>query len=103
MTAHCRLCLPGHPHPAPQSCFPAGQPPARAWGYPSPAPELCTPSAEFHEIPRSPILQLVQVTLDGSSPTWCFSHPSQFCTVLKLAKGALCPSIQVIQENVKQH
>jgi len=47
-------------------------------------------------------LQPVQVTLNGSTACWCIHCSSQFCVISKLAEGALCPFIQIIDEEVKQ-
>ena len=56
----------------------------------------------LHEIPVSPFLQPVEVPLDGSMTLWCISRSSQFCVISKLAHGALCPIIQIINEDVEQ-
>lgn len=54
--------------------------------------------AELHETFVSPPLQPVQVPLDGSTTLWHFRSSSQFLITCKLAKGTLCPTIQVIND-----
>ena len=48
-------------------------------------------------------LQPVKVPLDSSMTLWLISHSSPFCVICKLAQGALCPIVQVINEEVKWH
>lgn len=57
--------------------------------------------AEFHEIPVSLFLQVVQVPLDGSI-TSGVSHSSQFCFICRLAESILCSNIQVVNEDIEQ-
>ena len=58
---------------------------------------------ELREVPLSPILQPVEVPLNGSTTIWCISHPSQFCIICELAEGALCPIVHIINEDVEQY
>lgn len=55
---------------------------------------------ELHEIPLSLNPQPVQVSPKGSTAIWsiCLATPFQFCIIHKHTEGALCPSIQVINE-----
>ena len=56
---------------------------------------------ELHEVPVSLFLQPVEVPLNGSMILWWISCSSQVCIVCKLAKGALCPIVQIINQDVK--
>ena len=58
---------------------------------------------EPHQVPLCPTLQPVQVSLNGSTAFWCVSHSSQLHIIRKLAEGAIYPSIQVTDEDVKQN
>ena len=49
-----------------------------------------------------PNLQLVQVSLNGSTGFWCVSHSFQLCIISKIAEGVLYPFIQVIDEDAEQ-
>jgi len=49
------------------------------------------PFVELHDVPVSPFLQPVQVSLDSSTTLWRISHSSHFCINRKLAEVALCP------------
>ena len=64
--------------------------------------DFALPLVEQHEAPVSPFLQLVQVPLNGSTTLWCIGPSSQFGVICKLAEGALCPIIQIINEIVQQ-
>ena len=57
------------------------------------------PFVELYEVPVGPFLQPVS---NGSTSVWSISHSFQFCIMYKLAEGAVCPNIQVINEEVKQ-
>ncbi|KAK4810954.1 hypothetical protein QYF61_013362, partial [Mycteria americana] len=98
-------CPPGPPGPFLPSCFPAGRPPACVLVHgviPPLVQDLALPLVELHEIPVSPILQLVKVPLDGSMTLWHISCSSQFGVISKLAGDTLCPIIQIINEDVEQ-
>ncbi|KAK4818202.1 hypothetical protein QYF61_008586 [Mycteria americana] len=58
---------------------------------------------EPHEVRTGPLLQLVQVPLDGIPSFWCLNCTTQFGVVCKLAEGALCLTVNVIDENTEQH
>lgn len=49
-------------------------------------------------IPLCLFVQLVKVSLIGSTTIWCIKHPFQFCVIYTLAKGALGTIIKVINE-----
>ena len=51
---------------------------------------------ELYEVPLCPFLQPADILLTDRAPIWDISHASQFCIIFKLAEGALCPIIQVI-------
>ncbi|KAJ7419858.1 glycoprotein xg [Willisornis vidua] len=55
---------------------------------------------ELHEFPVCPVLQDVQVPLNGSTDTWCISHSYQFYIICKLVEGAHDFIIQVINEEL---
>jgi len=54
---------------------------------------------ELQEVPVRPFLQPV----NGGTTIWCISHSPQFCNICKLPEDVLCPSMQVINEDVKQY
>ena len=85
-----------------QSCFPAGQPPActGVWSYSTLGAGLTFPFLQFHEVPVGLLLQTFRVPLDGNTTIRCVSHSSRFCISCKIAKGALYPSVQTINEDV---
>jgi len=64
---------------------------------------LFLPFAEFQEILLGPFLQPVKVLLNGGPPIWCISHSSPYCVIWKCVQVALCPIIQVINEDVQQY
>ncbi|XP_014801169.1 PREDICTED: uncharacterized protein LOC106890100 [Calidris pugnax] len=55
-------------------CFPAGQPPAWQGGISSQVRDFALPLIELHGVPVSPLLQPVEVPLDGST-VLCVSGP----------------------------
>lgn len=61
------------------------------------------PLVEPHEIPDSPLLQLLGSFWMAAQPTDPdLSHSSQFNVIYKLAEGTLCHIIQTINKDVKQ-
>ncbi|KAK4830182.1 hypothetical protein QYF61_008973 [Mycteria americana] len=58
---------------------------------------------EPHEVPIGPLLQLVQVPLDGIPSLRGVNHTTQLGVICKLAEGALNPTVHVIDEGVKQY
>ena len=61
------------------------------------------PFDELLETPFSPFLQPVHVPPNSSTPIWYISHSSQFRIISKLAEGALCPIIRIINEGVEEN
>ena len=59
------------------------------------------PTVKLCEVPDRPILLLVQVPLNCSTPVWCTSH-SFCCVICDLAEGALCAIIWVVKADVEQ-
>ena len=57
---------------------------------------------EPDDVPVSLFLWPVEVSQNGNKGFWCISHSSQLCVICKLAKGMLCPIIQITDEDVKQ-
>ena len=51
--------------------------------------DLALSLVESHEVHAGPVLQLVQVPLDGIPSLWCASCTTQPGAVCKLAEGAL--------------
>jgi len=49
---------------------------------------------------QNSLAQPVQVFLNGSTTIWCITHFSQFCVVCLFDEGALCPVIQLINEDL---
>lgn len=84
------------------SCFPAGWPQCiLVYGVvPSHVQDFSFPFVDICEVSASPLSQPVQVPLNGNTTFWCISHSSQFCVSCKLAEGALCPIVHVINEDV---
>jgi len=70
---------------------------------PSQVQGFAFPLLRLHEIPRSPLRQAVKVPLNVSTTLRCIGHSLQFCISCELAKDALCPINQVINEDVKEH
>ncbi|PKU43822.1 rna-directed dna polymerase from mobile element jockey-like [Limosa lapponica baueri] len=66
---------------------------------PSQKQNFALPLVELPEVPVSPFLQLIQVSLDGNLSFSCIGPCSQFCVICKLAEGALYTIIQIINEN----
>lgn len=50
-----------------------------------------------------PVLQSVQLSLNGSTPLWCINCSPQFHTICNLAEDAICRIIQVINESAEQY
>lgn len=59
------------------------------------------PFAELCGIPIGPFLQSVEVPLDACTTLRCISCFLNFCVTCRLAEGTLCPSLEVINEDVK--
>jgi len=57
---------------------------------------------ESLQIPLCPADQPVQISLNCNTDFWCVSHSSQFPVISELTEDALCPFIQVIDEDVEQ-
>jgi len=57
---------------------------------------------EFHEVLVSPFVLAVEVAQDSNITLCCISHSSLFCVIRKLAEGTLYPTVQIINESVKQ-
>ncbi|KAK4822727.1 LOW QUALITY PROTEIN: hypothetical protein QYF61_019724, partial [Mycteria americana] len=57
---------------------------------------------EPHEVHTGPLLQLVQVPLDGILSFWRVSCTTQLGVICKLAEGALDLAVNVIDENIQQ-
>ncbi|KAK4831029.1 LOW QUALITY PROTEIN: hypothetical protein QYF61_014917 [Mycteria americana] len=58
---------------------------------------------EPHEVPMGPLLQLVQVPLDGIPSLRRVNHTTQLGVICKLAEGALNPTVHVIDDDIKQY
>ncbi|KAK4830181.1 hypothetical protein QYF61_008972 [Mycteria americana] len=58
---------------------------------------------EPHEVPIDPLLQLVQVPLDGIPSLRRVNHTTQLGVICKLAEGAFDPTVHVTDEGVKQY
>jgi len=65
--------------------------------------DLALGLVEPHEVHTGPLLELVQVPLDGIPSFWCVSCTIQLGVICKLAEGALDLAVCVIDENVKEH
>ena len=58
---------------------------------------------ETHEVHPGPLLKTVHVTLDGILSLRHVSHTTQLDVIHKLAEGALDPTVDVIDEDTKEH
>ncbi|KAK0679652.1 MA2A1 mannosidase, partial [Pygoscelis papua] len=56
-----------------------------------------------HEVHTGPLLELVQVPLDGIPSLWHVNRSTQLGVNCKLAEGALNPTVYVIDEDIKQY
>ncbi|KAK4820325.1 hypothetical protein QYF61_023558 [Mycteria americana] len=70
---------------------------------PSQVQDLAPGLVEPHEVHTGPLLQLVQVPLDGIPSFWRVSCTTQLGVICKLAEGALNPPVCVIDEDIEQH
>ncbi|KAK4819021.1 hypothetical protein QYF61_024137 [Mycteria americana] len=70
---------------------------------PHPVQDLALGLVEPHEVHMGPLLQLVQVPLDGILSLRHVNHTTQLSVVCKLAEGALDPAVYVIDEDIKQY
>ena len=50
-----------------------------------------------------PLLQPVQVPLDGFPSFQCIDCTAQLCVICKVAEGALNATVYVIDEDVEEH
>ncbi|KAK4822863.1 hypothetical protein QYF61_020714 [Mycteria americana] len=58
---------------------------------------------EPHEVHTGPLLELVQVPLDGIPSLRCVNCATELGVICKLAEGALNPTVYVIDENKQMH
>ncbi|KAK4816932.1 hypothetical protein QYF61_025428 [Mycteria americana] len=58
---------------------------------------------ECHEVHRGPLLELVQVPLDGMPSLRLVNRTSQLGVICKLAEGALNPTVCGADEDIKQY
>ena len=58
---------------------------------------------EPHEVHACPLLELVQVPLDGISSLQCVDHSTQLGVICKFSEGALNPTVCVIDKDIKQY
>ncbi|KAK4816649.1 hypothetical protein QYF61_019626 [Mycteria americana] len=65
---------------------------------PTQVQDLALDLVEPHEVHTGPLLQLVQVPLDGMPSLRRVSHTTQPGVICKLAEGALDPTVCVIDE-----
>ncbi|KAK4825848.1 hypothetical protein QYF61_003099 [Mycteria americana] len=69
---------------------------------PTQVQDLALGLVEPHEVHMGPLLQLVQVPLDGIPSLRHVNRTTQLGGVCKLAEGALDPTVHVIDEDIKQ-
>ena len=58
---------------------------------------------EPHEVHLGPLLKPAWVPLDGIPSLWCVDHTPQLGVNSKLAEGVLDPTINVIDEDIKEY
>ncbi|KAK4829425.1 hypothetical protein QYF61_004300 [Mycteria americana] len=68
---------------------------------PTQAQDLALGLVEPHEIHMCPLLQLVQVPLDGILSLRCVNHTTQLGVICKCAEGMLGPTVYVTDEDIK--
>jgi len=56
---------------------------------PAQVQDLALGLVEPHEVHTGPLLELVQVPLDGTPSFWCVSYTTHRCVICKLAEGSL--------------
>jgi len=56
---------------------------------------------EPHEVHTCPLLEFVQVPLDGIPSSWCVNCTTQLGVICKLAEGAFDLAAYVLDENIK--
>ncbi|KAK4810846.1 hypothetical protein QYF61_008818 [Mycteria americana] len=65
--------------------------------------DLALGKVEPHEVHMGPLLELVQVPLNGIPSFWRVNSTTQLGVICKLAEGALDPTVNVIDEDIKQY
>lgn len=97
--AHAPICYPaGLPGPSLHSSIPEGHP-IRVLVYgiiPSQVQDFAFPYIELCRVPVIPFLQPVKVPPWSSLTLWSIYHFSLISVVCKLAEGAHCPVIQIL-------
>ncbi|KAK4822416.1 hypothetical protein QYF61_015163 [Mycteria americana] len=69
---------------------------------PTPVQDLALGLVEPHEVRMGPLLELVQVPVNGIPSLRRVSRTTQVGVICKLAEGALDPSVYVVDEDIKQ-
>ncbi|KAK4823100.1 hypothetical protein QYF61_025838 [Mycteria americana] len=70
---------------------------------PTQVQDLALALVEPHEIHMGPLLELVQVPLNGIPFLRHVNHTTQLGVICKLAEGTLNPTVHVIDEDIKQY
>ncbi|KAJ7405119.1 hypothetical protein WISP_141794 [Willisornis vidua] len=78
------------------------QPVVITWVAVTQVQDLALGLVEFPEVYTDPLLYLVQAPLDGIPSIWCVNYTIQLGTLRKFAEGALNPTVNVIDEDIKQ-
>jgi len=65
--------------------------------------DLALGLVELHVVHTGPLLELVQVPLDGIPSFWLVNCTTQLGVICKPAEGALDLAVYVIDENIKQY
>ena len=58
---------------------------------------------EPHEVLLSQLLKTVKVSLNGIPSLWCVDFTTQLGVIHKFAEGALNPTVDVTDENIKEY
>ncbi|KAK4822423.1 hypothetical protein QYF61_015173 [Mycteria americana] len=69
---------------------------------PTQVQDLALGLVEPHEVRMGPLLELVQVPVNGIPSLRRVSRTTQVGVICKLAEGALDPSVYVVDEDIKQ-
>ncbi|KAK4827398.1 LOW QUALITY PROTEIN: hypothetical protein QYF61_017803 [Mycteria americana] len=86
----------------PLACIDTGDCPELILGI-APTQDPTLGLVEPHEVHTGPLLQLVQVPLDGIPSLRHVNCTTQLGVICKLAEGALDPIVNVTDEDIKQH
>ena len=65
--------------------------------------DLALGFVESHEVHLGPLLKPVSISLDDILSLRCVNCTTQFDVIHKFAEGSLNPTVNIIDEDIKQH